>query len=301
MNDAEQKGLVFNVQPYSVHDGPGIRTVVFFKGCPLRCHWCSNPESQNAGYEKGWNQDLCIGCSACSASCPASALQMSPEGIRRDADACIDCGACWQNCPSGAMARYGEEKSVGEILDDVERDTAFYSRSGGGITLSGGEPLFQPVFALAMLREAKARHLHRAMETCAICPTDIFLQAAGLLDYMLVDVKTLDREKHKAFTGLDCERAWENIRAVCAAGLDLKVHVRTPVVPGVNDSQDEIAAIAAFAREVGADAYDVLPYHRFGESKYRNLGRQYPMGDVKLDEEHFARLKQTAAREFNHA
>lgn len=295
MNDAAEKGIVFNIQAYSVHDGPGIRTIAFLKGCPLKCRWCSNPESQRHAPDICWNDTLCIGCGSCIEICPRGALSRTEQGIVRSRERCDDCGLCVKACPALAMFVYGEEKTVQQVLDDVEKDSLFYARSSGGLTLSGGEAMAQPRFALALLREAKKRRLNRAMETCALCTEEDFLAAASLLDYLFVDVKCLDPDKHREFTGVPNERILSNIRAVREAFPGLKLHIRTPVIPGVNDNAEEIAAIARFAREVGAHQYELLAYHKMGENKYRFLGMEYPMGDVKLDEERFNELKALAA------
>lgn len=295
MSDAMEKGIVFNIQAYSVHDGPGIRTLVFLKGCPLKCRWCSNPESQRHAPDICWNDSLCIGCRSCIDACARKALSLTEKGIVRDGGLCAGCGACVTACPSLAMFAYGEEKTVAQVLDEVEKDSVFYARSRGGLTLSGGEAMAQPRFAIALLREARERRLNRAMETCALCAEDVFLEAASLLDYLFVDVKCLDSEKHRLFTGAPNERILSNIRAVRKAFPQLKLHLRTPVIPGVNDTEEEIAAIARFAREVGANDYELLAYHKMGENKYRFLGMEYPMGDVKLDEKHFDSLKKLAA------
>ncbi len=293
--DAMEKGVVFNVQKYSVHDGPGIRTIVFLKGCPLHCRWCSNPESQRHSPDIAWNDTLCIGCGSCVQACPEKALSLGPQGISKDRERCVGCMACVKVCPADAMFLYGAESRVKDILDEVEKDSLFYARSGGGLTLSGGEPLFQPRFALALLREARERRIHRAMESCALCPEDIFLEAAEQLNYLLVDIKCPDAEKHRLYTGHSNERIFSNIRAVRQAFPSLKLHLRTPVIPGINDTEDDIAALAAFAREAGAQAYELLPYHKMGESKYRFLGMEYPMGNAALDEARFKRLQELAA------
>lgn len=294
--DAMEKGVVFNVQKYSVHDGPGIRTIVFLKGCPLRCRWCSNPESQKSAPDIAWNDTLCIGCQSCVQVCPQHALNFDADGIHKNHNLCIGCTACVHACPADAMFLYGGESRVKDIIDDVEKDSLFYARSGGGLTLSGGEPLFQPQFALALLREARERHIHRTMESCAFCSEETFLSAAALLNYLLVDVKCFDAKKHLQFTGQSNERILSNIRAVKQAFPNLKLHLRTPVIPGVNDTEQDITAIASFAKEVGAHAYELLPYHKMGESKYRFLGKDYPMGDATLDETHFKSLQTLAAR-----
>lgn len=307
-SDAETRGLVFNIQKYSVHDGPGIRTLIFFKGCPLRCRWCSNPESQALRVELGYNTDKCLGCSACARACGRGALTLTPHGVVLDKSACPlgegGCGEdgasggqppCVRACPAQALTVYGVWRTVDDVLAEVEADSVFYARSGGGLTLSGGEALAQPEFALALLREAKRRRIHRAAETCSLVSRDVLLEASGLLDYALMDVKCLDSERHKAFTGAGNERVLANIRAARAAYPRLPIHIRTPVIPGVNDSPEEIRGIAAFAREVGATRYELLAYHRMGEQKYRFLGLDYPMGNADLDEKRFEELKAVAA------
>lgn len=307
-SDAETRGLVFHVQKYSVHDGPGIRTLIFFKGCPLRCRWCSNPESQAGRVELGSNADKCLGCSSCVRACERRALTLTPHGVVLDKTACpLGEGPCETNadsagqppcvraCPARALTVYGVWRTVDDVLAEVEADSVFYNRSGGGLTLSGGEALAQPAFALALLREAKRRRIHRAVETCSLVPRDVLLEACGLIDYALMDVKCLDAERHKAFTGADNERILANIRAMRAAYPRLPMHIRTPLIPGFNDTPDEIRNIAAFAREVGAVRYELLAYHRMGEQKYRFLGLPYPMGDAELDEARFDRLRAVAA------
>lgn len=307
-SDAGTRGLVFNIQKYSVHDGPGIRTLIFFKGCPLRCRWCSNPESQAMRVELGYNTDKCLGCASCVRACERGALALTPHGVVVDKAACPlgegSCGTdgtadgqppCVRACPAQALTVYGIGRTVDEVLAEVEADGVFYARSGGGLTLSGGEALAQPDFALALLREAKRRRIHRALETCSLAPRDVLLEACGLLDYALMDVKCLDAERHKAFTGVDNERILTNIRAVRDAYPRLPIHIRTPVIPGFNDNPDEIRGIAAFARELGAVRYELLAYHRMGEQKYRFLGLDYPMGALELDETRFEELKKLAA------
>lgn len=294
-SDAATRGLVFNIQKYSVHDGPGIRTIVFFKGCPLSCRWCSNPESQSRTAELGYNSDKCLGCGACAAACVPGALTLTSRGVRLNRAACRHADLpCVAACPSGALALYGSWRTVQDVLDEVDEDSVFYTRSGGGLTLSGGEALNQPAFALALLREAKRRRVHRALETCALAQEALVLEAASLLDYLLVDVKCMDSALHAAFTGAGNERILSNIRAVRGLFPNLYIHVRTPVVPGFNDNRDAIAAIAAFAAEVGAQRYELLPYHRMGEQKYRFLGQDSPMGAVELDQTVFEGLKNLA-------
>lgn len=288
-------GLVFNIQKYSVHDGPGIRTIVFFKGCPLRCHWCSNPESQGMKEELGYNRDKCLGCGSCAAACPESALSLTPEGVRIDRARCNGDQLCARACPADALTVYGKRRTVEDVLAEVEQDSVFYARSGGGMTLSGGEALAQPEFALALLSEARKRRIHRALETCAFVPEETMLRASELLNYLLIDIKCLDSEKHKLGTGVPNERILANIRAVRAAFPGLPIHVRTPVVPGYNDNEQDIRDIAEFVKETGCARYELLAYHRLGEQKYRFLGLDYLLGDKELAESRFESLKILAA------
>lgn len=297
MTDMKKTGVIFNIQKYSVHDGPGIRTVVFMKGCPLRCKWCSNPESQKIKADIAWNNTLCIGCGACINACGQNALKMTEKGIVRS-NACISCLRCIQACPSAAMFKYGEERTVKSILDEVEKDSLFYARSGGGLTLSGGEPLVQHEFAYELLTQAKERHIHRAMESSGCADTEIFLKIASMLNYLIMDIKHLDSDKHLLYTGKSNETVLRNIETVKKVYPSLPLHLRTPIIPDVNDDETLIGEIARFAKEVGAQQYELLAYHKMGEAKYTFMGLEYPMGDANLDEDIFHALQEKAQLAF---
>ena len=205
MLDRQQTGIVFNVQKFSVHDGEGIRTLVFLKGCPLHCPWCSNPESQRREPERAYNPTRCLTaavCGRCAKACPTRAVSIVGGLVCFDRSKCTGCNACVRACPSGAQTVYGETQSVDQILSRVEEDGVFYTRSGGGLTLSGGEALAQPDFALALLREAKKRHIHTTIETCGHYPTDVLDQACRVLDALIFDIKCLDSARHKKATGV---------------------------------------------------------------------------------------------------
>ena len=296
MEQSDIQGLVFNIQHFSMHDGPGIRTLVFFKGCPLRCRWCSNPESQSRVKELGYDREKCLRCGTCLSVCTRGALTLSEHGLSIDRSRChIDRALCVQRCPAEALRVYGKTMTVGEVLDEAEKEAPFY-RSHGGITLSGGEPLMQGEFALALLRGAGRRRLRTAMETCALADRELFLEAASLLDYLMVDIKLMDNDRHREATGRPVQDILDNLRAVRRAYPSLPLHVRTPVVPGFNDNMEDILAIASFAAGIGAARYELLPYHRLGLQKYGYLERTYPLSeDLVLDNGLFQRLRAAAA------
>ncbi|MDR1630443.1 MAG: glycyl-radical enzyme activating protein [Oscillospiraceae bacterium] len=274
MTDHEKTGYIFNIQHFSLHDGPGIRTNVFLKGCPLRCRWCCNPESHALLPEAAFDKSKCILCGACSLGAKEPAVRFE------HGEKVIDRTALHANgerlalvCPTGAISLYGEQKSVGEILDEAERDAAFYSRGGGGITLSGGEPLFQAEFATAILREAKRRHIRTAIETCGHVPWETLREAAEHLDYVLYDIKSLNSVSHKEQTGVGNEQILENFRLLCEHFPALPKLVRTPVIPEFNEH--EALEIKAFAESFPNVTFQALSYHTFGVKKYAMLGKTY--------------------------
>lgn len=297
MTDAQQRGIVFNIQKFSVHDGVGIRTLVFLKGCPLRCRWCSNPESQKPEPEHAFNPTRCLTakvCGRCLKVCPTGALSLVEDCICFDSRRCQQCFACVHACPSGAESAYGSSMSVAEVLAKVEQDDVFYNRSGGGITLSGGEALLQHDFALALLREAKHRHINTCIETCGYYPYEHLREACRYLDKLIFDIKSLDAAKHKAWVGVDNARILQNFEQVCEDFPQLPLRVRTPVIPGFNDTEDDILAIREFVPRRPHMEYELLAYHRMGQPKYAYLGRPYALEGVTLDEAHLQRLKALA-------
>ena len=290
----QTKGIVFNIQKYSVHDGPGIRTVVFLKGCPLACQWCSNPESQSFSPELAYNRNKCITvseCLRCGEICSVGALTRGEDDkINVNWKTCTDCLACTEVCPAGALITYGEERTVKEVIDEVEQDATFYARSGGGLTLGGGEPLAQPEFAMALLQEAKRRYIKTAIETCGHVSKAVMLEACRYINTVMFDIKSMDAEKHRQFTGQDNERILDNFKAICEAYPKLSIRVRTPIIPGFNDTAEDIQAIVDFLEGMKVE-YEVLPYHRLGTQKYINTGREYLLGDVSLDNDHFLKTE----------
>ncbi len=286
-------GTVFNIQKYSVHDGPGIRTVVFLKGCPLSCRWCSNPESQSFKPQLAYNRNKCITvteCVRCGEICtPGALIQGDDDKISVVWENCTNCLSCAGVCPAGALIVYGEVKNVKDVIDQVEKDASFYARSGGGLTLGGGEPLAQPEFALALLQEARRRHIKTAIETCGHVSPDAIIAAGKYCNMLMFDIKSLDSAKHKEFTGVGNELILENFKAVRAAYPKMKIRVRTPVVPGFNDTVEDIQAIVDFLKDYDVE-YEVLPYHRLGTQKYTNIGMEYTLGDITLENEKYLPL-----------
>ena len=293
--DEKKQGLIFSIQKYSVHDGPGIRTVVFLKGCPLHCLWCSNPESQNPKPQLAYNKNKCLGmeaCARCVDVCTAGALKWNDDNkIRVDWNICNSCLlTCADECPSEALIVYGQTMSVEEILSRVQEDGAFYSRSGGGMTLGGGEPMQQPDFAIAILREARRRRIKTAIETCGYCKFDDLEEACQHLNHLLFDLKVMDPEKHKQVTGFSNELIHKNLLGIREKFPNLPIRVRTPVIPGVNDSEQEIGRILEFIKDFQNTEYEMLGYHRLGSPKYEYIGCTFPMGDKVLAEGTMANL-----------
>lgn len=295
------EGIVFNIQNFSVHDGKGIRTIVFLKGCPLRCLWCSNPESQLSVPQLAFNPMKCLTiekCTRCIDACPQQAISKTSDGyFSIDPQKCVHCHTCAQACPSGALNVYGKKMTVDAALNEVEKEAAFYARSGGGMTLSGGEALVQPEFAVELLKESKKRRIRTAMETCGYCQWEDLSEACKYLDELLYDIKTFDDATHKKGTGVSNTRIKENLLRVLENYPDLPVLVRTPVIPGMNDNSKAIQAVIDFLPVRKNLRYELLPYHRMGQSKYEFLGMDFPMKNAVLDDNCMKNLRvlETAA------
>jgi pyruvate formate lyase activating enzyme len=274
-------GTIYNIQRYSLHDGPGIRTVVFFKGCPLRCRWCCNPESHHPQPEISYYKSMCIGkdaCGYCQKLCTQGAIGFDTQNRAAiDRSKCNDCRDCAKNCPPKAIRVEGRTVTANEILDEVEKESVFYRDNTGGLTISGGEPLAQSDFLLSVLLEAKKRRINVAMETCGFGNYDVLKQAALLLDTVFYDIKSLNAEKHKEWTGQSNKLIIENLIKLCVDFPALPKIVRTPVVSGFNDSDEEIGLIRSFLQNKAGVTFETLPYHRDGAGKYEALGREYSM------------------------
>lgn len=279
----EQTGTVFNIQKFSIHDGPGIRTIVFLKGCYLACRWCSNPESQKSEPEILYNERNCIHCGSCVAACPVKAIDPHRPGLI-DRAICIQCGQCASVCPAAAMVMSGKTMTVAQVIEELRKDENHYRRSGGGITLSGGETLAQPDFAEALLSACKARGWHTAMESTGIASLAVLERVIPLLDLLLLDIKTFYSAKHEEFTGHPNEVILRNALAI--SELAKNIAVRVPVIPTFNDDEQSIRAIATFVTHMKhVSRLHLLPYHSYGKNKYTLLGRQYGMIDIKPPED----------------
>ncbi len=274
-------GIVTDIQRFSVHDGPGIRTTVFLKGCNLRCAWCHNPETLRPDPELQVLPARCIGCGACLEVCPRGAHEVGPHGDRVfHRDRCTACGACAAVCYAGSLVLVGREMTVDEVVAEVLADRPFYEESGGGVTLSGGEPLVRRDFAVAVLRRCRREGLHTAVETNLAAPWDEVAALLPVTDLFMVDVKLAGSEAHKRWTGAGNERILANLRRLAEEPKPLVV--RTPVVPGAGDSPEAIGAVADLIKEFGNLAYyELLPYHPLGAGKYESLGMEYTLGDLE--------------------
>lgn len=288
MNTAERKneikGLIFDIQRFCIHDGPGIRTTVFLKGCPLRCLWCDNPESQMATPEIMYFEDKCTNCGLCVQRCPHEAIRMAGGRIKIDRSACSGCGECARACPPGALKTIGKYVSAGEVVEAVKRDDPFYRRSGGGITLSGGEPSLQPEFASEILRRCRALGIHTAMETSGYQEWGVFSRVIRFVDLVMYDLKHMDPKKHERFTGVPLEPILENARSI--GRMNIPVLIRIPVVPGFTDSEENIRATVEFAKQIDSlVGIEPLAYHSIGSIKYDRLGREFKLKGLQPPDE----------------
>lgn len=277
--DQQVEGRVFDIQRFSLHDGPGIRTLVFLKGCPLRCIWCSNPESQQSKPEILFNASKCMGCGTCASVCPQNAIDQKNDTDPIIRSRCDACGICTEACPTRALQFSGNRMSVAAVITEIEKDRKFYESSGGGVTFSGGEPLGQPEFIKHLLMACKTCDIHTALETCGATKWEHFEGILTYTDLFLYDIKQMDPAKHKKITGCDNRLVLGNLEKLCRNGAN--VIIRIPVVPGMNDSEKNLTATAELMTRLGIAEIHLLPYHNYGESKYRMLGTDYGLEDLE--------------------
>lgn len=275
----ERKARIFNVQKYSIYDGPGIRTLIFFKGCPLRCKWCSNPEGLERKYQVMFMEDLCIHCGKCISVCPEK-IHYWMEGSRHKVNRRIDCRGCRRCesvCPRKALSIAGMDKTVSEVLKIIQQDALFYLSSGGGVTLGGGEVTTQPEFAANLLMECQQVGIHTAIETCGYAKPDALLMVARFTDLILFDIKNIDSDHHYELTGVRNERILDNLTELIDRGFNVKI--RMPLIRGMNDSADilhrTLKFLLPFKTFKNFQGIDLLPYHKLGINKYKQLDLKY--------------------------
>ena len=286
VEETDIKGLVFDIKKYAIHDGPGIRTTVFFKGCPLECQWCHNPESRSAYVEHSFRKNRCTGCGQCVEACPEQAISMIDDKPVTEIKKCTLCGRCVDICTACAREIVGREMTVNEVLDEVEKDIIFYDESGGGVTFSGGEPLMQPEFLVALLNQCKRQGIHTAVDTSCYADPKIIETVGEKADLFLCDIKHMDSEIHKQFTGVGNDLILENIKLLSQA--DKEIIIRIPIIPGFNDEKANIEATGKFTASLSdVIRVDILPFNRGGIEKSARLANQnkYMQVDTPSEEQ----------------
>lgn len=281
---AELIGTIFNIQRFSIEDGPGIRTTVFMKGCPLGCLWCANPESQSFELQVAHRDSKCRGCGACEQRCPRRAISVIEENGRPhsviDRTLCVSCGACVTACNAGSLHIYGERRTVDEVFAEVRKDIGYYNNSGGGLTISGGEPMVQSDFAVELFMRCRRLGIPTALDTCGYYPTELIGKLDGLVDLVLFDLKLMDSELHRKYTGVDNALILRNLERYHQMGTE--IFIRIPLIPGVNDTEENLTSAAKFISAFDRSLHiDLLPYHNYGINKFASLDRPYELAETK--------------------
>ncbi len=291
-----QSGLIFDVKRYAINDGPGIRTTVFLKGCPLHCQWCHNPESISTNVQKMYSKAKCIGCLSCIEVCPEDACTITEDGIVTDRALCTLCGKCAEICPTKATEMSGRIVTVDEIVKILDKERIFFDQSGGGVTFSGGEPLMQSEFLLAVLSECGVRGIHRTVDTTGFAPTERLLEVAKHTDHFLYDIKMMDSERHKRWTSIGNEKILHNLTVLAEIGAS--INIRFPFIKNVNDDQENIEQTAVFVAGLAGrkKRINILPYHNIAAGKYQKLGEVFDAGIMaEPDDDDLAKVIETFA------
>ena len=276
-------GTITNIQKFSLHDGPGIRTTIFLKGCPLRCFWCHNPETHSINHQIIYFEERCTGCGVCARRCPENAIEIKDNRSVRDNNKCNLCGKCADFCPNNAQEYIGKDVTSREIMKEIIKDEAFYEESGGGVTFSGGEPLMYLDFLQDVLRSCKIRGIHTAVDTSGYAPWECFEKIIDKVDLFLYDLKLMNDEKHKKYTGVSNKVILENLKKLSARGAN--IYIRMPIIAGVNDDS-HIDETIEFLSNLNIIQVNLLPYHKMGMEKYKRLGMEYKLtGNEKPSDE----------------
>ena len=277
----KENALIFDIQKYSIHDGPGIRTLVFFKGCPLDCQWCCNPESQNTCEEILFKENLCVQCGRCKDVCPYDAVDLTSYMNRIDRKRCKSCGLCADICNMKALSKVGRWMSTEQVMEEILKDKKYYMKSGGGVTLSGGEPLIWGSFCVSLLKKCYDMNIHTAVETTGYVAENTLEKVSEYVDLFLYDIKSMDEKRHKEFTGVSNKKIIANIKKL--RNWDKKVIMRIPLIPGKNFCGKELERMLELASDIGINEINLMPYHDLGSVKYKGLGRKYDMeGTIPL-------------------
>ncbi len=280
MSNRVRSGLIFDVKRYAINDGPGIRVTFFLKGCPLNCAWCHNPEGISPQVQKMYSVDKCIGCKSCVEACPENACKLTPNGVITDRDLCRMCGICADVCPTKATEMSGEIVPVEDIVTIVEKERVFFDQSGGGVTFSGGEPLMQADFLITLLDELGARSIHRTVDTTGLTKKETLLEVAERTDHFLYDLKMMNSERHRKWTGVGNEKILENLQLLAETGAS--INIRIPLVKGVNDDDENIEQTAVFVAGLAGEkkSVNILPYHNIMANKYHKLAEDFSSANM---------------------